>query len=76
MKYHVYRIIGEQVLTFVEMSNLLCRMEAILTSRPLLALFDDISGCYFLTPAHFLIQRPSYLVPETNYREEIPLDQR
>ena len=54
MKYYVYRMIAEQVLTLVELSTLLFRVEAILNSRPLLTLSDDISDLNFLTPAHFL----------------------
>ena len=70
MKYHVYWMIGEQVITFIELSTLLCRVEAILNSRPLLPLSDDISDLEPLTHAHFLIQRASYLVPEPDYCEE------
>lgn len=34
-KHHLRRVIDDQVLTFVELSNLLCRVEACLSSRPL-----------------------------------------
>ena len=63
-KYHLKRIIGEHVLTFVEYSTLLCRIEACLNSRPLQLLSDDPSDIKPLTPAHFLIHRESFLVPE------------
>ena len=77
MKYHLYRSIGEQILTFIELSTLMCRIEAILNSRPLLPLKDDVSDVDFLTPAHFLIQRPSFLVPEPDLRnEKIPIEKR
>ena len=64
MKRHLRRIVGEQVLTFLEYSTLLCRIEACLNSRPLTPLSDDNSDLQPLTPAHFLIQRCFLLVPE------------
>ena len=63
-KYHLVRVIGEKVPTFVELSTVLCRIEAILNLRPLMALTDDVNGLEVLTPAHFLINRPSFLVSE------------
>ena len=63
-KYHLVRVIGEKVSTFVELSTVLCRIEAILNSRPLMALTDDVNDLVVLTPAHFLINRPSFLVSE------------
>ena len=63
-KRHLRRVIGEQILTFVEYSTLLCRIEACLNSRPLIPLSDDASELCPLTSAHFLIQRCSFLVPE------------
>ena len=75
MKYHLYRTIGEQ--TFIELSTLMCRMEVVLNSRPLLPLKDDVSDVDFLTPDHFLIQRPSFLVPDPDLRnEKIPIGKR
>ena len=76
-KYHLIRVIGEKVPTFVELSTVLCRIEAILNSRPLMALTDDVNDLEILTPAHFLISRPSFLVPEPDLTlEKIPLGNR
>ena len=76
-KYHLVRVLGEKIPTFVELSTLLCRIEAILNSRPLLALSDDINDLDVLTPAHFLISRPSFLVPEPDrVSEKISLGKR
>ena len=63
-KRHLQRVIGKQILAFFEYSTLLCRIEACLNSRPLIPLSDDASELCPLTPAHFLIQRCSFLVPE------------
>ena len=54
-KHHLRRFIGEQVLTFSELSTLMCRIEACLNLRPLTALTDDPSDLDFLSPSHFLI---------------------
>ena len=63
-KYHLKRIIGDHVLTFVEFSTLLCQVEACLNSRPLNTLHDEPSNLNIITPAHFIIQRPSFILPE------------
>ena len=77
VKWHLRRVIGEQVLTFIEMSTLLCKIKAIMNSRPMLPLTDDISELGPLTPSHFLIQRSCFAVPEPDYRDEkIPLGKR
>ena len=71
LKYQMRRVIGEQVLTFVELSTLLCRIEACLNSRSLIKLNDDPSDLQVLTPAHFLIQRSSFLVPGPNISDSV-----
>lgn len=68
---------GDSVLTFVEFTTLLCKIEACLNSRPISALSDDLSDLNALSPAHFLILRPSFLVPESDYTyERIPAGRR
>ena len=39
-------------------------MEAYLNSRPLNTLHDEPSNLNIITPAHFIIQRPSFILPE------------
>ena len=63
-KYHLKRIINDHVLTFIEISTLTCKIEACLNSRPLTPIPDGDSEFEVLTPAHLLIQRSSYLIPE------------
>ena len=58
------QVIGDQILTFVELSTFFARIEAIPSSRPSGALSDDINDLEILTPANFLIGRSPFLVPE------------
>ena len=63
-KYHLRRMIGDQTLTFEEISAVLIEIEACLNSRPLEPLSGDIDDLQALTPAHFLCGGTSLLVPE------------
>lgn len=57
-KHHLKRIIGDHVLTFEEMTTLLCDIEACLNSRPLCATTDDAGDYTIITPGHLLIGEP------------------
>ena len=77
MKHHLYRIIGDHILTYSELHTLLCKIEACLNSRPLIPLSDDPTDLSVLTPAHFLILRDSYIVPEPDLTDEsLPIGRR
>lgn len=69
-KHHLRRVVGDHSLTYEELSTLLCEIEACLNSRPLTALTDDPTDPQPLTPAHFLIGRPSFLIPQPRITEE------
>ncbi|XP_044755073.1 uncharacterized protein LOC123314027 [Coccinella septempunctata] len=76
-KHHLRRVVGSHTLTFEEFYTLLTQLEACLNSRPLLPLYEDLSDIQSLTPAHFLIQSASYIVPEPSLSDErIPPMQR
>ncbi|XP_063993928.1 uncharacterized protein LOC135171373 [Diachasmimorpha longicaudata] len=64
VKYHLTRTIGEDLLTFEELSTLLTQVEAVLNSRPLEPLTDDPDDCSALTPGHFLIGQAPTTLPE------------
>ncbi|XP_055838382.1 uncharacterized protein LOC129906593 [Episyrphus balteatus] len=71
VKQHLRRVLGNNVLTFEEISTLLSQIEALLNSRPLCAISDtDLNP---LTPSHFLIGRPYTAIPEPSCLE-IPLN--
>lgn len=64
-KHHLYRTMLNHVLTFEEFNTLICRIEAILNSRPMCAINNVPDDNHmFLTPGHFLIGGPLLAVPE------------
>lgn len=64
VKYHLTRTIGEDLLTYEEMTTLLNQVEAVLNSRPMEPLTDDPEDYSALTPGHFLIGQPPTTLPE------------
>ena len=76
-KYHLKRVLGDQHLTYEEMSTVTCQVEACLNSRPLgiqHCLSPD--GIRPLTPGHFLIQRELMAYPKTAIDLKISLCKR
>jgi len=71
------RIVGEHVFSIEELNTMLCRIEAILNSRPLVQLSSDPTEYDCLTPGHFLIGRPLLAIPEVQLDDTArPLIQR
>uniref|UniRef100_A0A8D8WAG5 Integrase catalytic domain-containing protein n=1 Tax=Cacopsylla melanoneura TaxID=428564 RepID=A0A8D8WAG5_9HEMI len=58
VKVHLYKALGEQILTYEMMNSLIIECEAILNSRPLCQVGVDARDPIVLTPAHFLSQFP------------------
>ncbi|XP_073847138.1 uncharacterized protein isoform X2 [Musca autumnalis] len=65
-KHHLKRIVNDRVLTFEELTTLLCQIESCLNSRPLAPLSIDPTNCDALTPAHFLVGEPTTCIQETS----------
>lgn len=70
------RQVGQRTLTFEEFSTLLCRIEAILNSRPITISSTDPNENHYLTPGHFITGRQMMSPPEdipvgitSNYNE-------
>ena len=55
MKHHLRRVVGTQILHYEELSTILCQIEAVLNSRPLVPLSSDPNDLQVITPNHFLI---------------------
>ena len=64
VKSHFYRVSGTTSFTFEEANTLLIQIEAVLNSRPLCAISDDVTSYDALTPSHFLIGEPLTSIPE------------
>lgn len=69
-KFHLRRVIGNHLLTYEQLSTLLCQIEAILNSRPLSALSSDPSDYLCLAPSHFLVGEMLTSFPEKDYSNE------
>lgn len=70
VKSLLFRIIGNQILTFEEMLTVLSQIEAVLNSRPLYAMSSDPSEPTALTPSHFLHTTPLNSLPATDLSKE------
>ncbi|XP_026475874.1 uncharacterized protein LOC113381111 [Ctenocephalides felis] len=64
VKLHIRRVIGNTILTFEEYYTFLTQVEAIVNSRPLIAVSDDVTDCGYLSPGHFLINDVIASFPE------------
>ena len=69
MKSHLRRIAGPRRLTYEEFATLLVEIEAVLNSRPLGPLTDGLDDLDALTPAHFLLGRPTNSLPRPHQPE-------
>lgn len=69
MKHHLKRTLGTSTPTYEEFGTLLCEIEAILNSRPLCPLHDDVETFDALTPGHFLVGTALKEAPEPSFLE-------
>lgn len=71
MKAHLFRVIGDQILSFEETTTVLAQVENILNTRPLCrTLSSDWSEPLALTPAHFLTTTPLKHLPAVEIEED------
>lgn len=63
VKTHLFKTIGQQILSYEELVTVLAQIECILNSRPLTTLSSDPAEPTALTPAHFLHTAPLFSLP-------------
>lgn len=63
VKSHLYKIIGNQILSYEELTTVFTQIESLLNSRPLCPLSDDSLEPVALTPSHFLTFQPLAHLP-------------
>lgn len=66
VKFHLFRVLRENKLTYEELYTILTQIEAILNSRPLYPLSSNPTDLQPLTPAHLMIGRTLTSLPEVN----------
>ncbi|XP_053691692.1 uncharacterized protein LOC128740188 [Sabethes cyaneus] len=67
LKNHLGKVLNESHLTYEEMCTLLCQIEAILNSRPIIQQSDDPKDYRALSPGHFLVGHELTAIAEPFY---------
>lgn len=67
VKHHIKRVIGDSLFSFEEFQTILCKIEAVLNSRPLTPLSNNPNDLTVLTPGHFLTGRPLCSIPQKKF---------
>jgi hypothetical protein len=60
-------MLGRKLVTDIQLQTLLKEVEAIVNSRPLVYVGDDLESNITLTPHHFLTLNPDIGVPNLDY---------
>ena len=78
VKEPLRKTLGNALLSYVELYTVLTDIEAIINSRPLTIIGDDINDAEPITPAHLAIGRPLKGLPQVqkSSSEEQPIVQR
>ena len=55
VKQHLRKVIGQKHFTLEQLATLLTEIEAMLNSRPLTYVYEDLGSGFVLTPSNFLV---------------------
>ena len=69
VKRALRKTLGKKLLTLIQMQTLIKEVEAVLNSRPLVYVGEDINSRVTLTPGHFLTLNPRIGIPESDAGE-------
>lgn len=72
VKRALRKSLGRKMLTLIQLQTLLKEVEAVVNSRPLVYLCDDINSNVALTPGHFLSLNPKVGIPMNDEDDEDP----
>jgi len=64
VKRSLRKSIGKSCLTWDQLSTIICEVQAVINSRPLIYVGDDINSKEILTPSHFLSLNPKTGIPQ------------
>ena len=77
VKRSLRKTIGKKLLTLIQIQTLIKEIEAVVNSRPLTYVGDDLNSTIALTPSHFLTLNPNIGIPEIvedNDNEYLPYE--
>ncbi|XP_055703910.1 uncharacterized protein LOC129802253 [Phlebotomus papatasi] len=63
-KHHFVRVVRDTILSFEDLTTVLCQIEAVLNSRPLVPLSEDVDDPKCLSPSSFLIGMSLMQLPD------------
>lgn len=63
MKEPLRKALGKALLSYQELATVLTRIEAVINSRPLTTVSDDIRDLTPITPAHLALRRSLFSLP-------------
>ena len=72
VKRSLRKSVGRNLLTDTQLETLIKEIEAVVNSRPLVYVGDDIDSSLVLTPGHFLTLNPKTGVPELEFEINDP----
>ena len=76
MKEPLRKVLGKALLSYQELATVLIKIEAVINSRPLTTVSDDVRDLMPITPAHLALGRSLYSLPEEVSTHESTTRQR